>query len=261
MNFQQNAYEIRTLLDIMKDIVTDVCMVFSKTDISVRAIDPEKIVSVSMIIDKPKKYSFDFDEPVFIGLNMQNLYKIVRGVTSVHNIQFEIAKAIPNVLNITVSHPSTGIVSTTSLYSLDIAKNQPELPARTYDAACRLPTTQLQRTIKDLSHGSKKITISSSKEDSSAKLWFYSVGTTYNYTTSISVSPSKDGLMWLYKNKDKISGQYITKYIERFCKPTVGKIMELSFIEDGLLTMSYPFLSYGELSLTIAPIVDQSKEE
>ena len=261
MNFQQNAYEIKTLFDIMKDIVTDVSIVFSKNDMSIRAIDPEKIVSVIMVIDKSKKYSFDFDEPVFIGVNMQNLYKLIRGVTPIHNIQFDIAKGIPNVLNITISHPNTGITSTTSLYSLDIPKNQPVLPAYTYDAVCRIPTSQFQRSIKDLSHGSKKITISSSKEDSAAKLWFYSVGTSYNYTTSISISPVKDGFMWIYKNKDKISGQYITKYIERFCKPTVAKTVELSFIEDGLLTISYPFLSLGELSMTIAPIVDQSKEE
>lgn len=261
MNFQHNAYEIRNLFDIMKDVVTDVCIVFSKTDISIRTVDPENIVVVNMIIQNPDKYSFEFDDPVYIGVNMQNLYKLIRGATSVHQIQFEIHKDTQNVLKIIISHPSTGIVSTTSLYSLDMKKSQPILSPYTYDAVCRLPTAQMLRAIKDLSHGSKKITISSSKEDSAANLWFSSSGMSYVYTTSIAISPSQDGLMWIYKNKDKLNGQYITKYIERFCKPTVGKLIELSFKEDGLLTLSYPLMKLGELSMTVAPIIDQINEE
>lgn len=262
MNFEHNAYEIRNLFDIMKDIVTDVTMVFDKEGLSIRAIDPEKVISVNMLINKPSKYSFQFPSPIYIGVNMQNLYKIIRGVTNLHVIAFEVAKDLQNVLKIVIRHPATGVVSTTSLYSLDIPKNQPILPAYVFDGVCRLPTMQIQRTIKDLSHGSKKITIASSTDnDSSAQLCFSSKGTSYVYTTSISISPAKDGLMWLYKNKDKLSGEYITKYIERFCKPTVGKTIELSFKADGLLSLCYPFLSVGELSMTIAPIIDQSNEE
>lgn len=260
MNFEHNAYEIRHLFDIMKDVVTDVNMVFDKNGASIRAIDPEKVINVNMVINKPSSYSFIFQKPIYIGVNMQNMYKIIRSVTNVHRIQLEIGYDLPNVLKIVISHPSTGVTSTTSLYSLDIPKNQPLLPTYSFDAACRLPTMQMQRTIKDLSHGSKKLTISSSNVNSSAQLWFSSKGTSYVYTTSIAISPSKDGLQWLYKNKDVLSGEYITKYIERFCKPTVGKTIELSFHENGLLNISYPLLALGELSMTIAPIVNEDIE-
>lgn len=258
MDFAHSASEIKTLFDVLKDIVTDVNLVFKEDGVSIIALDPEKIVAVSVHMVNIASYQFSRGDPIYIGVNMQHLYKLVRGVNTCHSIRMEINPDTPNVLKVIIYHPTNGVLSTTSLYSLDIPKEQPQLPEIEFNAVCQLPTSDFMRSIKDLSHGTKRVTLSASQEEP-RHLIMASKGSTYVYTTSISICPSTDGLEWAYFNIPKVQGSYVIKYIEKFAKPQLGKFLEIGFKSDGVINLSYSHLPIGAFNMTVAPIDDGSE--
>lgn len=256
MELQHSATEFRSIFDVMKDLVTDVNMIFSAEGVSIMALDPEKVVAVSLHLTTLQKYEFTNDDPLTIGVNMQHIYKTIRGSGPHHIIKMSISPDTPNVLKIILENLSNGVLSTTSLYSLQLSKEQPILPEYTFEAVARIPTSDFLRSVKDLSHGSKKITISATNEDAK-HLVLASKGANYLYTTLIAICPSENGLEWIYFNQENIHGQYIVKYIEKFGKPQLGKTLELGFTSEGVLGISYYNLSLGQMSITVAPLLQQ----
>lgn len=264
MEFAHSATEIKVLFDVLKDIVSDCNLVFSHEGLSIVALDPEKVAAVAVHLRSPAFYEFKEDpsKALFIGVNMQHLYRLVRGVQAVHSVRMEINPETPNVLKLVIYHPTNGIVSTTSLYSLDLPKEQPSLPTLTFDAVARIPTTDFMRSIKDLSHGAKKLTVSFAQAevaDHPTHLTFAAKGTNYSYTTSIAVCPAETGLVWVYNNLHSLRASYLIKYIEKFAKPQFGKSMSISFDKDGAMNLAYEGLAIGEMNMTVCPILEESE--
>jgi proliferating cell nuclear antigen PCNA len=256
MEFKNNAVQIKTIVDVVKDLVTDVNLVFRKAEISIVAMDPEKVVGVSLSLTKFEHYEYNHAEDVYIGINMQHFYKLIRGVSVHDTLVMEVCPETTNVLKIQILNPTNGIVSTTSLYSLDIEKVQAKLPDVAFECTGRIPTADFLRSVKTLSHGSKQLTISAKGSTDPTYLTLAAKGSVYVYTTSISICPAEDGLHWLFFRTEAIRGQYMTKFIEKFIKPSIGKQIELSFTSDGLFGMSYPDLDLGTLSVIMVPILD-----
>lgn len=254
--FSHNALQIKAIIDILKDLITDANLCFKKDEVSIVQMDPERVVAVSASINQIFSYQREGDEDLMIGVNMQNLYKILRGVNKNNVLKMEIMENTKNVLKITIENLVNETISTTSLYSLDIPKEQPSIPMFTYDAVLRMPTLDFVKTIKDLSHGSKKITITATRQQYPhlSYLTLSTKGDVYVYTTSISICPSEGGLEWLSFMEDKVHGQFFSRYIEKFGKPQISKTIELSMKKSGTLCLSYPEMEIGSLSMIIAPI-------
>lgn len=258
MEFKNNAAQIKSIIDVIKDLVTDVNLVFKKEEVSIVAMDPEKVVGVYLSLDRVKleHYELHGDNDIYIGLNMQHLYKLIRGASIHDTLVLDINEDTPNVLRIQIYNPTNGIVSTTSIYSLDIEKVQPQLPDVRYECTGRIPTADFLKSIKTLSHGSKQLTISAKGSSDPLYLTLAAKGNVYVYTTSISICPSEEGLKWLYFKAESVKGQYMAKFIEKFIKPSIDKQIELSFTNDGMFGMSYPNLILGSLSVVMVPILD-----
>ena len=256
---EHNASQLKVVFDVLKDLLTDANLLFTPTHLSVVSLDPEKVVAVGLHLDQLYSYRCNSDKTLYFGINIPNLYKLIRGVNAEHIICMEIDEATPNVLKITISHLTKGIISVTSLYALDLPKEEVRFPELTFEATAQMPTTDFLRTIKDLSYGSKKITLSAS-QDEPRHLTFATQGDTYLYTTSISICPFDEGLTWKSFDIDKVQGQYLIKYIEKFAKPQLSKWIELSMNKDGMLHLHYSIMPTGQLGITVAPILPDLEE-
>lgn len=263
MDLQHSAYQFKTVFDVLKDLSTDVNLIFTSEGLELTALDPEKVVGLRLIMSQLQSYNWNYHSDIYFGANMQHLYKMLRGVSSDHLIQMEVNPECINVLKVIIYHPTNGVHSTTSLYSLDIPKEKTNLPSLSLDAAARLPTSTFLRTIKDLAHGSKTVTINAVRDVEDYKktpLVFASKGSTYVYTTSISLNPvqeDQEGLTWGFFDKPVMVGQYVIKYLEKFSKPSLGKTMEIAWSEDKVLRIQYVGLDFGILQLVMSPILEE----
>jgi len=257
MELSHNGSQLKTFFDVLKDLVTDVNLVFNKNGISVVALDPEKIVGVSLTLDDLNQYQKDVEEDYYIGVNMQHLYKLIRGVGNGHVIHMQINPDTPNVLKIVIDHPTKGTLSTTSLYSLEIEKKQPVLPSIDYSIHGTIPVQDLLKSVKCLSHGTKKITISAN-EYFPRHLTLAAKGSLYLYTTSVSICPNdEDGLVWHEFNTSTVRGLYLTKYIEKFLKPQLHKTVDIYMSDDGVFLMEYKNIQVGKLKIVMVSILEE----
>lgn len=255
IRLEHNAGQLKQVFDVIKDLVTDVNFVFTETKLYMTTTDPHKIVVISLHMDSLFEYKNYSDSIVFFGINIPHLYKMIRGVTQDHVMKFEIDQNTPNIMKITISHLTKGIVSVTSLYALDLPKEEVCLPEMTFEMTATIPTKDLQRIVKDLSHGSKKISISAIEAQCPRYLNFSTQGDVYSYATSISLCPSETGMIWKTFLTEKISGRYLIKYIEKFIKPQLSDIIDLSINQESILSLCYD-LAIGQLSMKVAAIVE-----
>lgn len=253
-----NAGDLKVFFDVLKDIITDVNFVFKPSGLWINTTDPEKVVGIHLHISTAFEYTFPGSDSVFIGVNIQHFYKLIRSANASHILTLEVENDTMNVLKVKIENLTKEIISTTSLYSLDLPKNEIVFPEIRYQAVGVMPTADFVRTVKDLSHGSKKLTISAREHELATKfptyITFSTKGDTYAYTTSISICSSEQGFRWHYFDMKSFSGQYLSKYIEKFAKPQISKLIDISVDAHNTLTLSYPFMSLATFSMTIAPI-------
>jgi len=252
-----NAGALKSVFDVLKDLVNDVNFIFSENGLKIVAVDPEKVVAVCFHMERP--YEYEFEEGLvnlFFGINIPTFAKLLKGADSEHVIELIIHQDTPNVMKVKLEHLTKDMVSMTSLYGLALPKDEVVMPERTYEMTASLSTKDLGRTIKDLSHGTRHITISSvaSVGDHPQFLRFSTEGDVYSYTTSVSLCPSEDGLQWKSFDIEEVHGKYMIKYIEKFLKAQVGPRIEVSMNKDSVLFLSYANFALGTLNMTVAPI-------
>lgn len=252
-----NAAPLKSVFDVLKDLVTDVNFIFNAKGFKIVAVDPEKIVALCFHMQHPYEYEFTAESPdLFFGINIPTFSKILKGSDAQHTVELVIHSDTPNVMKVKVEHLTKDTISTTSLYGLSLPKDEFGLPFRTYEMTASLPTKDFARTIKDLSHGTKHITISSTSKpnDEPQFLRFSTEGDVYSYTTSVSICPSEDGLQWKSFDAEEVHGKYMIKYIEKFLKAQVGPRIEISINKDSVMLLSYANFSLGTFNMTIAPL-------
>ena len=162
---KNNAYQLRSIFDVVKDLLTDANIKFHKNGMHIVSMDPEKVVVLKLFMDNFEEYRFEAEKPFYIGLYMQYFYKMLRNVGPNHVIELEVYEETPNTLKITITGPNNGSKTVVSIQSLDIPKEDLVFPSVTYQAVLEMPTSDLQKTIRDVSHASKKIKLSYADQD------------------------------------------------------------------------------------------------
>lgn len=255
MQLTHNAGQLKATFDVLKDLLTDVNLIFHADGLKIVAVDPEKIVAVTLHLDSLFEYTFSGNGPFFFGVHIPTFYKILKTVDGNQVLRMEIDEKLPNIMKLTISHLTKEFTSMTSLYGLDLPKDELLVPLeQIYEATASINTKDLLRTIKDMSHGTKHITISSSQDQNPQYLTFSTKGDVYSFTTSISLCPNVDGLEWKSFETDKVQGKYMIKYIEKFLKTQVSPKIEMSFNKESFLLLSYKSFPMGTFNMTIAPI-------
>lgn len=254
MHLVVDSHVLKTSVDVMKDIVTDVNLKFDNDGLHVLSQDPDKSTLLKFRILKSGciEYEFTNDSPMYIGVNMPHFHKLVRNASTGSIITLDINDETPKVLKLGITSPFKSLVI--SIQSLNLPTTEPVFPYTVYSAVCEIPTSTLQRVFRDLSFCSKKIALGYTKEEPTMLV----VATSGEVsTTSISLCPSVDGLKWAYVDGDRHHQQFFGKHIEKFLKPSFSKTISIAFKKDEPILFDYShfFSSNGiDMSLHVAPI-------
>ena len=254
MHLIVDSHTLKTSIDVMKDIVTDVNIKFDAEGLHVLSQDPDKSTLLKFHIWRAGsiEYEFTHEGPLYIGVNMPHLYKLVRNSSTGSIVSLDIHAETPKTLKLGITSPFK--TSSISIQSLDLPTIEPVFPSTVYSAVCELPTATLQRVFRDLSFCSKKIALGYTKDEPTMLV----VATSGEVsTTSISLCPSVDGLKWAYVDGEKHHQQFFGKHIEKFLKPSFSKSISIAFKKDEPVLFDYSnyFAGNGiDLSLHVAPI-------
>lgn len=245
------AIQFKALFDVLKDLLTEVNIRFDSTGFKIISLDPGKIGMIHLSIYNLEKY--ECQDTFYAGVYMSYLYKIMRTVSTGHYLEWRIRRDQPKVLEVILNHPDRRINTTHRLKVLDLDIEEINIPVVEFECVVSMPSADLQKYIKELSHVSNILTIRGSDKS----IQFMSRGDLGE--TCIDICPTPSGLNWLHKEEhsESFNGTYFLKYLERFSRGQVDPTVELFFKQNYPLIMRYE-MTIGSLRFCVAPITDPS---
>lgn len=240
--------QLKLLFDVLKDLLTEVNLCFDAKGIHITSLDPGKIGMISASICNLESYVCK-EPPFYAGVYVSYLYKILRSVNTSHHLECRIRRDTPKIMELVVTNGDKRAQTIHRLKLLDLDIEEIKIPAVEFEMVISMPSAELQKYVKELSHVSNLITI----RGSGKLIQFICTGDLGE--TCIEISPTPSGLNWLHRDslKETFEGTYFLKYLERFSRGQVDPTVEIYFKQGYPLILRYE-MTIGSLRFCVAPI-------
>ena len=234
---------IKNLLETLKDILTDCNFIFDKSGIKCLTMDVTHCVIVSVKLNSQNFETFQCKRRMTIGLNLNNLFRLIKSVGSSDTLTLQVKLDDPTRLIIISRNTDKDHCTTYKLNMLDIDEVRLDIPDTNFDSVLTMPSADFQRICRDMATLSDTMGIKSI----SKRLILTSVGDFAEQKTEI--GERDHGMCFQNNNVDQGEvieyGKFNLKFLSQFSKASV-----LCGTVDIYLTPKYPLiLSYSVASL------------
>lgn len=247
----------RSLIDFLKDLITECPVTFNADGMVLKSLDPHKVALLHLQVEAEFCYC---PEPIIVGINMIALYKMIRNLTTGgYLLELSLTAAEPDVLAIKLINSDKRTSTVNKLKLLKLPKETLEIPSTNFQRVLTIPSSDLQRYIKELAAISNRIRITS-RDDLLILKAEGAVG-----SSEIQIRPTASGMHWVSVEEsdegttNEVSGLFYSKFLERFTRP-------LDSICEVFLKESYPLvirfvLASAVLRAVLAPLNDDDLVE
>ena len=244
---------IKILIEALKEILTDANLIVDETGIKLVAMDSTKSVLIYMKLNSEKFESFYCKEKISIGINMFNLYKLIKTINTSDTLSFFIHKNDTNKLGIKLNNNEKNTETIYKLNLLDISQEEINIPPAEFDSELTMPSQDFQKLIRDMVNISTETEIKSSGNT----LIFSCQGDFASQTTIL--GETQNGLQFIHNLSDEylVQGIFSLKYLLLFIKCTnLCNQIQLYIKNDYPLIIQYTIASLGIIKLCLAPKID-----
>lgn len=259
-NDESNLLEIQTvqsnvikiLCDVLKETLNDVNIMFDETGMKIMAMDGSHValVHLKLLAKNFEKYICT-EKRIHVGLNMNNLYKLIKTVTNMDTITFFITQENRHEFGIKIENTDKNSSTVFYLKMLDIDEEEINIPDIELDSVITMPSNDFQRMCRDMQNISDQIILTSSEY----MLKLECHGDFASQETLI--GEANHGLSFSKCEKDSISGKFSLKYINLFTKSTnLSNTLEIYLKKDFPLMLKYNVANLGSLMFCLAPTID-----
>lgn len=170
------------------------------------------VVHLKLYADKFEK--FYCEKPLCLGLNLDEIYKIIKLVENNETLKLYVPRDDPNRLYIERFNKDERIINTKSLALYDIERIDTQFPVFTYDNVIIMPSQRFKKLCQEFIQFTDLIEI----ESCNNTLYFNSCSERINQKTSI--CESDIGMTFEKRNKDHtlFNGTFNLKYLAKFTK-------------------------------------------
>lgn len=251
---QSSVFKI--LIEALKEIIIDVNMEFSNECIRIVKMDITETVLV--ILELPAQcfidsgyYFCDYtkDNPLVVGINIMNLFKLLKTSNNDDILSFKIDDENPGVLDIRLENNAKSTVTKYILNLIEIDEETLQIPQIDFDTIITYNSTSFQKIVKDMYNlQTKLIDIKSYNK----QLIFSGNGDFASQETTIGEDTSD---IKFNKNTDGIfQGKYLTKHLLSFTKCTnLCNNIKMKLKNDFPLIIEYKAGSLGKITMVVAP--------
>lgn len=154
------AYTIKSLSEVLQNILTDVCFSFDKDGIKLVTIDNKKPAQllIHLKMDGELFDEYYCSEAINVGINLQHLYKMLKSIKKKDIITLFIDENDKDTLGITTIQSDTGQPSTSRVKIQKLSQVETEIYTG-YGHPVHIQTGTYQKMCKDMQSISNKITI------------------------------------------------------------------------------------------------------
>ena len=119
---------IRILVEALKEILTDTNLQIDETGIKLIAMDSSHTVLIHMKLDSSKFEFYKCTKPMKIGINMLNLFKLIKTMNNTDTLSFYIKENNENKLGILINNQDKNTQTLYELNLLDIPEEDITIP-------------------------------------------------------------------------------------------------------------------------------------
>jgi len=238
----------RTLIEVLKDVLNDINLMFDESGIKVMAMDGSKVALIHLKLHATNFEEFYCKKKFNAGLSVISLYKLMKTITNSDTVTMYITEQNNNELCIKIDNSDSNRSTTFKLKLLDIDNKEIKVPDVDINCIVTMPSSDFQRMCRDMSNISDIVEITCCKETLSFKCDgdFASQNTTIGEATH--------GMNFNKKDNVEITGKYALKYINLFTKSTnLSNTIELYLKPNYPLILKYNVANLGEIRFCLAP--------
>tara|TARA_B100001287_G_C22623888_1_gene501508 strand:- start:427 stop:1224 length:798 start_codon:yes stop_codon:yes gene_type:complete len=242
----------RVLIESLKEILTDTNIIFDPSGIKLIATDTSQIVLIHMKLNSENFEHFHCEKKTVIGVNMMNMFKLIKAMNNNDTLTLFIEKENPNKLGIKINNVEKNIQTLFKMNLLDISDDEISIPPAKFETELTLPSSDFQKIIRDMTNIGENIEIKSV----GATLIFNCDGDFANQETIL--SETQDGLSFSKSNGPElpIQGVFSLKYLLLFTKCTnLCNLIHMYIKNDYPLVIRYDVANLGNIKLCLSPNV------
>ena len=248
---QTNA--IKQCNEALKEILTDANIEWNEKGLKIITLDPSNTILVHLKLEKENFEYFHCEKRMFIGINVLNLFKLLRTLTNNDALTLYLEEGNESKLGIKIENSEKNTMTKYMLNLMDLHEDNIQIPPAVFDSVITMPSVDFQKICRDMHNLAENIEIKSLEN----QLIFSCSGQFASQETSIGETNS--GLSFVQnQNPDEIvQGIFALKHLVLFSKCTnLCNNIELYLKNDYPLILKYQVASLGSIKLCLAPKCD-----
>lgn len=244
---------IKILIEALKELLTDTSIEFDDTGMKIVSMDTSHCVLAHLKLDATKFEYYQCTGKIAIGVNMLNLYKLIKTINNNDMLTFFIEEGAINHLGIKIENGEKNSKTTYRLNLLDLDNQKITIDNAEFNTIINLPSSDFQKICRDMNNIADCIDI----KNIGNQLILSCRGDFCNQETIIVDNDNGVNMINNKKNNEIVQGAFNLKYLVLFTKCTnLCSTVELLLKNDYPLVIRYTVASLGELKLCLAPQLD-----
>ena len=242
---------IRTLSEVLKEVVHDVLMKFDPAGVQLMQMDSARCALVSMKLRAENFEEYKCTGVTEVGLSLASMFKLLRITGSHDTVTMYITTADSSELGITIQNSEKNSLTDFRLKLLDVDNDEITIPEVEFDSVITMPSVYFQRLCRDAENIADHITIRSE----GGVLTLGCDGDFARQETTIGQADSGMAIQ-CREGSPVVEGKFSLKYLIRFCKASsLCNTLYMYMKQSYPLVMRYNVAGLGELKFALAPEV------
>lgn len=234
------ASAIKSVFEVLKDIISDVNFTFDENGVSMRTLDNAKVTFINLFLDARNFEVYECTGKVMAGLNISNTFKLLKAIGSNDTLEISIGEKMHIVIDNAQKKSNTIF----HMNLLDINEEEYNISDIKFPVTTVLSSVNFQRIIRDMSNFSNYVKLSRFEN----KLRLECTGDFVDQTTELECQDTID---------DVYEDEYSLKYINMFAKATsISSNVSIQH-GHGPISFRYFIANLGEIQFILASKLDQ----
>lgn len=242
----------RTLIEALKEILTEANLEFDSTGIKIMAMDESHTVLVHLRLNAERFNEYYCPSRHVLGINMIYLFKLIKTMGNNDSLTLYLPEKNPNKLGIRMENKDKETTTNYFLKIFDTNVEEIQIPSLSFTSIIHMPSADFQKICRDMNGlgDGEKVEITSSGSD----LMFRCMGDFAEQETTISENLSMK-VVRSEKKAEIVQGIFQLKHLVLFTKCTnLCPTIEMYLKNDYPLIIRYTVANLGEVKLVLAPI-------
>lgn len=235
------ASAIKSVFDVLKDIVSDVNIVFDSTGVTLKTLDMAKVTFINMQLKANNFEIYECPTRVTAGLNISNTFKLLKIIGNNDTLEMSIPES-HDIMEIIVENVQKKSKTVYKMKLLDINEEEYNLNNMTFDITTNVASMYFQRIVRDMLNFSSDVVIQRTPN----QIIFACDGDFVGQVTEIEASECPC---------ETFKHTYSLKYINMFAKATnICSTVNIQQSIDGPILFNYFIANLGNIEFYLAPI-------